>query len=310
MTPKECLKLKWKHIISVCNPNHNRYEDVQLQEGWDDFMVFYKDMRGKYYRASKKWKNYKHFTTDDGGKITHLQMIRKSKEMGFVKENLIITSPSDRMKFHKTSKNIVLGDRVLGTRDIKNIAKKKGLDISLQVVTKRCNKNKPLFGDNRLKKFNYKGKKMSIPDIAKELNVSEHLISNRIYKNKESIEQAIYYAKHNAKTKQDMKIEFEGKKLFLVEIITLLSERHNIPESTLISRYYKFNGDFDRMLKKSTNKNAPYKKKIIAEKNGIINTFESISEASRVTKVNASNISIYLKDNKPLRLKGYKFDYA
>jgi len=98
---------------------------------------------------------------------------------------------------------------------------------------------------------------------------------------------------------------FEGKMMFPNEVLKILSVRHNIKEKTLLSRFYKHNCDFDKIIfKKSESKFAPCKKKIIARKDNIEQVFESIKEASE--KLGLSRIVIFRAiNNKNTHTMGY-----
>ena len=105
MTIKEELRLNWHHVMAVCVWHGKRNEGCPIDEKWKTFDGFYADNIQRYYRAKKKWANYKRITplnADSRYRVRHINFIRKVKERGFTKKNTCFTSASDRMKFHTT----------------------------------------------------------------------------------------------------------------------------------------------------------------------------------------------------------------
>jgi hypothetical protein len=306
MTIKEELYLNWKYISSVAlQPNNKRFENVPCE--WDSFDDFYKANYQRYYLAKKKWKNYtkiipeKYNKNQNKGKykVRIINFIRKVKEQGFTKENTVFTSYSDRMKYHKTSKKILINDKLLGTRDVCNILKKQGIKLTVQAINNRINNNTEIFKkENRLKKFKWKGKYLALHEIAKKENILHSLLQNKIFRNKYSLKKAVDYCKSYVPSTY----LFEGEMLYPKQIIHILSKRTGINEKTLIGRFYHYNCDYTKI----TN-NILYKKKIIAEKGDEKLIFDSISDASVKLKISPGNLSQYANGKKNGKLKGYKF---
>ncbi len=182
MTAKEELKYTWQGIRAVSfNKSGCRYEGVFCE--WDSFEDFYKSNYQRYLRAKRKWKNYKKVTPIDINnkgkyKLRNVIFIRKVKEKGFTKKNTVFTSLSDRMKYHSPSKKIYIKDSLLGTRDVENILKKKGLPVQMQTIRKRINNGEnPFEGENRLAKYKYKGKYSSSLEIAEKEKINLKLFT-------------------------------------------------------------------------------------------------------------------------------------
>ena len=308
-TAREELKLKHKHIKSVCNPNNIRYEGVSIKENWLSFDGFYKDNINRFYNAKRKWENYQLVTNSSPeGKynLTKVHLIRKNKALGFSKENTVFTSPSDRMKYHKGAHKFNLNNgALLGTRDIQNILKKKGISRDIGNIGVNKNKGVDITKPNRLKNFKWKGEFMSLDEISKKEGVKKTQLGNRVFKNKEKIKDAINYCKLNPKKRYD----FKGEVLTPKEIIRIISKESGIAEGTITRRFYSWEKkDWDKFyLKKSKNKYAPYPKVVIAEKEGKKQEFKSMREAGRVLGLSASNISTYINKDVTWKLKGFHF---
>jgi hypothetical protein len=310
MTAREKLLIVYKSICAASIQTGNkRYEGVYICDNWKTFDGFYKDNIQRYYKAVKKWKNYKRITNANNNKkcnLSNVWFVRKVKDLGYTKKNTCFTSPSDKMKFHKTSKKILLDKRVLGTRDVINILKKKGIKVSnTSVITSRMNKKlSPFMTENRLKKWKWKGVYMSLQELAKKENISHSLLKNRVCRKDLDLKKEVEYCKNY----KDSKHLFEGNYLLPIDICRILSKRTGIKLSTLKARFYKWDGDFNKMIiEKSVNKFAPYPKKIFAEKNGETFEFDSIKSASRKLKISSGNLSAYANGKRTGKLKGYTF---
>lgn len=311
---KDELKVIWKTVCSVSrNKANKKYEGVPCE--WKDFDDFYKCNYQRYYKAKKKWENYKRLNKDNyirktNYKIRNFVFIRKVKEKGYTKSNTVFTSLSDRMKFHKTSIKIILNDQILGTRDIKNIIQKKGVHISGTIpISQRIRKGlSPIINHNRLKKYKYKGDFKSLPEISKELGIKYSLLSNKIYKDKMDLISAIDYCKQY----KDPTYLFEGKYLRPSEIAEIISQRIGIDKGTILSRFYKNNCDINKILyEKSISKFAPYKKKVSASKENEFLIFESVSDLCKVLQLNRPSVNNYLKGKlkNTNQTKGYHLSY-
>ena len=310
MTARESLYIVWKSISAVALQRGNkRYEGVFIVDKWKTFDGFYNDNIGRYYRARKKWNNYKRITPINKTakhNPSHINFIRKVKSLGYTKDNTCFTSASDRMKFHKTSRKIILENRVLGTRDVKNILSKKGIDVSgINVISHRMRKGlSPFMEENRLKKWRWKGKNLPLHEIAKKENITLSLLSNKIHGEKLSLKTAVDYCKNYVPPTY----LFEGEELLPNEICKILSHRTGIKESTLRSRFYKWGYELNKLvIEKSTNKNAPYPKIVIAEKDGEKIKFNSIREAANELGISFGNLSTYANGKRKGKLKGYTF---
>jgi len=308
MTTRESLYIVWKTVAAKAIQRGNlHFEDVPIEESWKTFEGFYEDNVSRYYRAKTKWKNYQRITPVNNTvkyKMTHIIFIRKVPGLGFTKKNTCFTSASDRMKFHKTSRKIMLDKKVLGTRDVLNILKKKGIPISgIQVISSRMSKGEsPFMKNNRLRKWFRNGKYSSLIEIAKEEGVPYTFLALKVSSKKLELEDAI---KHCRDYVRKLYL-FEEKQLLPHEICKILSKRHNIKESVMLSRFYRYGFDINKMIiKKSTSKYAPYPKKVIAEKEGSKLEFNSIRDAARKLGLTNGNVSRYV--NGKGRLKGYSF---
>lgn len=310
MTTREKLYIVWKSIAAVSIQSGNkRFEGVFICDKWKTFDGFYNDNIQRYYRARKKWENYKRITAinpNAKNKPSHINFIRKVKSLGYTKKNTCFTSASDRMKFHYPSKKIILETRVLGTRDVLNILNKKGIPVSgINVISHRMWSGlSPFMEDNRLKKWKWKGQNLPLKEIAKKEKIIHSLLSNKIYGDGMDLKKAIDYCR----SYKPPTYLFEGKQLYTNEICKILSERHNIKESTIRSRFYKWGYEVDKLIiNKSVNKNAPYPKKVIAEKEGNKIEFNSIREASEALGISFGNLSTYANGKRKGKLKGYSF---
>jgi len=316
MTIKEELYLTWKTVLAVAlRPNNKRYEGVPCD--WNTFDEFYKQNYQKYYKAKRKWKNYIKVTPEKyrGKKKANYEkrnvcLIRKIKEDGYTKKNTVFTSSSDRMKYHKNTKKIYIDDKLLGIRDVKNILKKEGVNFAIGAINARMNRGiNPFDKDNRLKKFKWKGIYMPLHEIAKKEGIIYSLLQNRIFKNKMKLHDAINYCK---KYKASEYL-FDGKMLSPGQIIKTLSKRLGIKEEALTNRFYRNNCDYTKIMYiKSNNKYAPYKKKIIAKKDGASIRFNSIAGACKALNLNPSAASCYLngKLSNTNQTKGYELCFV
>jgi len=316
MTIKEELHVTWETILAVAlRPNNKKYEDVPCD--WNTFDEFYKQNYQRYYRAKRKWENYikvtpKKYRYKKKGnyEVRNICLIRKIREYGYTKKNTVFTSLSDRMKYHKTSKKIYINDKLLGTRDVKNILKKQGVNFAtVGVINARMNRGmNPFAKENRLKNFKWKGKYMALHEIAEKEGIIYSLLQNRIFHNKMKLHDAINYCKKY----EVSEYLFEGEMLPPGEIIKTLSKKLGIKEEVLSNRFYRNNCDYTKiMYVKSDNKYAPYKKKVTAKKDGKSIKFNSITEACETLKLNISSASCYLngKLSNTNQTKGYELSF-
>lgn len=276
-------------MMFKCVYNSPRNDGSLMEEGWKDFDVFYKDNYRKYYRAKRKWKNYRRLTGDVGAelKVNPVHLIRKIPDKGFFVKNLVFTSVADKMKYFKSSKNIFLDNKRLGTRDVKNLLKKRGINLTITNIALRINEGRSVFGINRLKKWKWKGLYFSLEEIAVKENVKYTLLQNRVFIQGEPLGKAIIYCKNWVKTLYD----YEGKMLTPTEIIRILSKKYNIPEITLCHRFYSWGYDVDRITKKSENKFVPYKKPIVVKKGNTEVVFDSTLATSKALNISVAQIT-------------------
>jgi len=193
------LKSNYRYINKCCIcKNNKRYENVPKDPKWTTFDAFVKDNWIRYYKAIIKWKNYERLiiTNKYKGplKLPKIKLVRKVKELGFTKDNTVYTSHSDAAKYKKSSHKYMFEDRLLSTRDIKNILKKRGINLKIQTIILRLNNQEDLFKPDGKKSILYKGKYKSIVDIAKLNNLSYNkLIYN--YRKYNDINKAIRSSK-------------------------------------------------------------------------------------------------------------------
>lgn len=172
-------------VKCLCKDN-NRYEGVPIDPKWLTFDDFVKDNWIRYYKAIIKWKNYKRLspTKKHKGalKLPKIRLTRKVKELGFTKENTVYTSHSDAIKYSKSSHKYIFEDKLLGTRDIKNILEKRGISLTLATIVYRLHNQQDLFKPGVKKYVLYKGKYLSIVKIADLNNLSYNVLKHNYYK--------------------------------------------------------------------------------------------------------------------------------
>lgn len=310
MTFREELHMKWKQVMAVCVYKSKRFEGCPVEETWKTFEGFYADNHLRYLRAKNKWKNYKRVTEANvNSKISlnKIQIVRKVKERGFTKKNTVFTSASDRMKYHVTANIIMFDDKRLGTRDFKNILEKKGIKRSMGNICVRQIKNKDLFENNRLDKWEWKGGNYSLIDIAEIENVNYGLLRYKVCTDKFDLQKAI---KHCRIYKPSL-YEFEGKLIAPNKIFKILSERHNISISIIRSRFYDWGYNIEKLIiEKSENIHAPYPKKTIVVKDEKKHEFNTLTAAANFIGISSGMASSYANGNRKKKYKGYDIYYA
>ena len=199
---------------------------------------------------------------------------------------------------------------ILGTRDIQNILKKRGIKRSLSNIIINEKLNKDILKPNRLKQWKYKGIFRNLTEISEMENINKDKLYNRIYNKKETLLEAINYCKSFP---TEIKLyPFRGTEMTTFDIIKLIIKETGLKEYAAINRFYRRKNDnFEELFTfKSTNKYAPYPKKITAEKKGVKQEFNSIIEAGRCLNINSpSNISSYLNKKTKYKPGGYHFEY-
>lgn len=300
----DTIKKKCRYV------NCKQYEPgLPLDKNWQTFDGFVKDNWFRYYRAKVKWKDYKKLIIRKGRsnklKINHVWFARKVPKLGYTKENTVFTSPSDLKKYSKSTHKYIFENKLLGTRDIKNILKKRGINITMEGLVHRLNSGYDLFTANIDDKIKWKGKFRSFLDIAKLEGVSYDVLKKNYYKIRD-IRKAI------DKTQESKPLtyyEFEGQFLTRTQISKILSKRTGILWATISERIKKHGLDLDKILhEKNSKKHSRLVKKIIAEKDGKIQKFDSLADAAKELKLHGSCISNVLK-GRYKQTGGYYFKY-
>jgi hypothetical protein len=311
MTTRQELYIVWKHIAAVAlHPNDKKFQNVPCE--WKTFDEFYSKNYQRYYKAKLKWKNYKKVTpvkyNKAKGKYTTrcVHFVRKVSKEGFTKKNTVFTSASDERKYRDNTHKIIFdGQQLLGIRDVKNILKKNGIERSISSIIRLKNNNKSLFELNRLHKFFWKGKYMSLVEIAKKENINYGFLNNKICTDKFDLKDAVAHCKKYTAPLYS----FEGENLYPHQIIEILSKRHNIKKSTLQYRFYNWGyDDIEKLvIKKSNNKFAPYPKKVCAEKDDKKQIFDSVKSMCEVLGIarNSANNYLYKKYKRAKPPNGY-----
>lgn len=221
------LKNIYNHISGICLSIENKkYKGLPIDENWLTFDGFVKDNWVRYYRAIIKWRNYQKQAFKRPGDTEKLQnspirFIAKVKDNGYTKENTVFTSPSDMTKYVSYTHKYMFEDRLLGTRDIKNILKKRGINISMEQLVRRLKLGYDLFEPCVNNKIKYKGKYLNLVEISKLENVN-YAVLKKAYYEFEDIKKAIEKAKI---TKPLQKHLFEGQMLLRAEIYKIIAER-------------------------------------------------------------------------------------
>lgn len=294
--------------------NNNRYEGVPINEKWLDFDLFYNDNIKRYIKAKNKWKNYhgvtpkKYSKAKTGRKIRYIIMIRKIKANGYFKNNTVFTSISDAMKYWNYTNKYMIENRLLGTRDIQNILKKKGIDKAMNTIAKQRKNGFNIFLPHKKGIYFWKGKYRDLHSISRMEDVNYGQLRQRLYQNDSKLVDEIAYCKGYKETKYN----FEGKMLFPKEIIDIVHYRTGIKKTTLLGRFYKWGIDnIDKFeCKKSDNKMSPYPKPVIIKNDNEEYIFKSVAELCRALGISVGNASNYANGKRKGKLKGYHLQYA
>lgn len=311
-TNKRLIALKdlWRKVKRISTGIGTKiYEGVPIDKNWSTYDGFFKDNYYRYYRALVKWKNYKRCIVKPKRgltgtlKKTPVQFVRKIKSVGFTKENTVFTSCSDAKKFLHRSKKIMFDDKLLGTRDVSNILKKRGINANPDLIAKRIRTGDDIFGVNVKQRVRYKNKFRSLPQIAAMNCISVNALKNH-YKISGDIKKAISEAK---RWKGFKKYLFESKYLTAREICAILSKRTGVKVDTLAIRFRKYGFDLNKILMRFRSKeNSSLVIPVVAEKDGKIVIFRSFKEAATSLNIKPSNISLAV-NGKIKQCKGYKF---
>jgi len=169
------LKTLWNKIMSKCCRKENAtYEGIYIQENWKTFENFFNDNKRRYRLAVNKNKKYKRFDLRNGDisfKCSIVSFALKNKEKGYTFKNTVFCNPSERMKYRRNIHKYMFENKLLGTRNIKDILKKRGILLTMETITLRLRNGKSLFEPNKLSKYLYKGKYVTGMDIALKENV-------------------------------------------------------------------------------------------------------------------------------------------
>lgn len=309
-TNKRLIELKniYQYVRKVCcQTGGQRYEGVPLDKNWQTFDDFVKDNWFRYYRAFIKWRNYKRVAPREGQsgalKTNYIRLKRKVKERGYTKDNTVFTSPSDMMKYVEYTHKYMFEDQLLGTRDIKNILRKRGINLTMETIVKRLKAGMDLFAPNSGEHTKWKGKFRSFVEIAEMEGVNYDVLKKRFYE-KGNIQKAIDAARNTEGLKR---YEFEGQQLLQAEICKILAERTGLKWGTINNRFKKHGFDMNRLLAGKGYKGfSGVAKKVIAEKDGKEQVFNSIGDAARELNLRNPLITGVLK-GRISHTGGYRF---
>lgn len=284
------------YVRKVTRQNGVKYEGVYLDPKWETFDDFIKDNWFRYYRALIKWKNYKRVVTRDqySGKLKHtkIRFVRKVKELGYTKENTVFTSPSDGMKYHRTAHKIMFEDKLLGTRDIKNILKKRGIDITIEQIIKRAKTPDTLFNPKEREYVKYKGKYHSLVYIADKEGLNYDTLKNCFYNKQKNIKKAIDRAKDYKINPYHKTFEYKGERLKIHEILMKISKETGFSYETIKGRYKTHGYNLEILtMPKHSKQFSGSTKKVVAIKDGKEQYFNSMEEAAKALNLHCNLIS-------------------
>lgn len=216
---------------------------------WKTFEHFLKDNWIRYYRAFIKWRAYKRVVPGRVKdlsaplKIIPVYFTIKIKERGYTKENTVFTSPSDSKKYSSYTHKYMFEDKLLGTRDIKNILKKRGIVISIEKLVTRIHKGTDIFRPNDHNIVKWKGKYRSFKEIAKLEKVPYQSLK-KLYKKINDLKKAV----DKARTVKPLKLyDFEGQRLLQMEICRILAKRTNLKVDTIRMRFQDWGFDIEKL---------------------------------------------------------------
>lgn len=307
-TERELYQM-WSFIRKVCFGKGVLFEGVPCVKEWETFDGFKKANYFRYLRAKVKWKGYKRVSgqrnaaTPEPLKLNNVTLKRKVKELGYSLENTVFTSLSDRCKYIDANHKYMFEGQLLGTRDIKNILKKRGIIISMEQITKRLNNGMDLFAPGERFKIKWKGEYRSYVDIAEMEKVSYEMLKRRNYEVND-IRKALDYCREWDGFPQ---YEFEGQQLRKMEICKILSDRTGITKGTMNGRFTKFGMNLT-MLNLPLGVKITLRKTVYAFKDGIERKFDCIADAARELELSSGNIS-EAASGKQVHTGGYKFRF-
>ena len=227
----------WKYIKYTAIVKYSKsYEGVPCE--WETFEEFYNDNVVRYRKAKAKWAKYKCITHTErkqspNPKLRTAHFIRKVKSLGFTKENTCFTSPSDKMKYHKPAYKYILSGSELGTRELKNLLKKKGIVKGMAVVLGEIKTGINPFKLNHRRQFMWKGEFRCLRQIEEMEGIEKKRLSRKVEKDGLSLQDAIEYCK-NYKTPTYL---FEGAELLQGEIVAIICNRTGLERLTVKARF-------------------------------------------------------------------------
>lgn len=299
----------WEGMMKRTVWKGKQYEGVFITPEWRDFEFFVKDNYFRYYRAKIKWENYTRKITRDHlqGKLknTKVWFIRYKKELGYTKENTVFTNPSDATKNASNTHKYMFEDKLLGTRDILNILRKRGINITMETITNRLNAGLDLFAPMKNEKIRWKGKYRSYSEIAEIENIGYNTLKQKYYEYRD-IKEAITIAKQTEPRKLYI---FEGKELLQIEICKILEKRTGIKYATISNRFTKYGLDLEKLIARKGYKGyGSTAIKVIAKKDGKMFYFNSIGDAAKELNLHNPLITAQLK-GRIAHTGGYTFQY-
>lgn len=300
----------WDYFRKVCcRKSCAIYEGVPYDPSWETFEGFVKANWFRYYRAKLKWKGYKRVATRKASDVpaplinNNIRFKRKVKEKGYTIENTVFTSPSDCMKYSKSTHKYMFEGQLLGTRDIKNILKKRGINVSMTAIVTRLNNGFDLFAENERSKIKWKGKFRSYVEIAKMENVSLPMLKKRNIEINDIRKSLDYCRQWDGYPTY----EFEGVNMRKFEICDLISKRTNIKSDTIEGRFTKHGMNL-KFLTAPLGVKLTNRKNIFALKDGNEISFDSIADAATKLNLHSANISQAV-NGKTVHCGGYKFRF-
>lgn len=187
----------FNHIKRKCIKNYLPIEEewIAREIGFINFIIY---ILPQYKKATKKWRNYKYVTNRMDQKKTNrprnnsIWISLKYKEKGLTKRNIQITCPTETQKTRINTHKIMFENKLLSTRDIQNILKKRGIFISLMSITKRIRKQQKILVIRNKEKILYQKQYRSTCEIERMNNI--HIGTLKGYLRRHTMKEAsIFY---------------------------------------------------------------------------------------------------------------------
>ena len=197
--------------------------------------------------------------------------------------------------------------KMLGTRDIQRILKKRGINIGMEAIVHRLKKGFDLFATSERDHIKWKGKFRSFVDIAKMEGIGYGILKHRFY-DCGNIRKAVDIS---INVKPAKIYDFEGKQLRKFEIVQILAERFGITYKAMLSRVKKRGINSGRFIITDNIKADKHAKKtlrkcVYAIKDGVEQKFDSIQQAATELHLLSPNVSQAV-NGKQVHCGGYKF---